>query len=203
LIFLTEIQKSEKPSGFAGTASSVDAPAWSSAILSLVILGLGLYAAVSTALLVYRTYSPVPFFDQWAIVDSMMHLGKTPILSMLWAQHNEHRIPVGRITGFADLEWFGGRNISLLIEIYLIQVCSAVVFIWMFVRCGPTRRSVLVTAASLFVFCLLCPIQLGNFIWGFQTTFVFTGLAAAVAFAAAVCHSVNVAEIRTIGSPVA
>jgi hypothetical protein len=164
-----------------------------SIVLSAVILALGLYAAVSTVLLVYRTHSPVPYFDQWAIVDSMMHSGKIPTLSMLWAQHNEHRIPIGRITGYADFEWFGGRNISLLIEVYLIQVAIALVFIWMFHRFGPPRRVVLVTAAGFFIYCMLCPVQLGNFIWGFQTTFVFTGLAAAVAFAAFVWHADKIA----------
>jgi len=159
-----------------------------------VVLGLGLYRAVSTGLLVYRTYSPIPFFDQWNIVDSMRNLGKTPVPSLLWAQHNEHRIPIGRITAYADLEWFGGRNISLLIEIYLIQICVALLFIWMFRRFGPGPRAVVLTAAGLFVFCMLCPIQIGNFIWGFQTAFGFTGLAAVVAFAGAVCHSVRMAD---------
>src|SRR5579864_1219387 len=176
---------------------------WSSTVLSAVILSLGLYAAVSTALLVYRTHSPVPYFDQWAFVDSMMHLGKTPVLSLLWAQHTEHRILVGRITGYADLEWFGGRNISLLIEIYLIQLAIALVFIWMFHRFGPRRWTVAVTAAGLFIYCMLCPVQLGNFIWGFQTTFVFTGFAAAVAFAGVACHADKIAmdKERWISAP--
>ena len=195
---LTKTQRSG-PTPVSRTIPSFVAAArtWPVAILSLVILGLGLFAAVSTALLVYRTYSPVPYFDQWNIVDSMMHLGQTPVLSMIWAQHNEHRIPVGRITGYADMFWFGGRNISLLIEIYLIQLASALVSIWMFRRFGPPRWPVQLTAAGLFTFCMLCPIQLGNFIWGFQTTFVFTGLATAVAFAGLVCHSVEVAEDKT------
>ena len=187
----------------ARTVSSGRVLDWSSIVLSAVILVLGLYAAVSTALLVYRTHSPVPYFDQWNIIASLRQLGKTPVLSLLWAQHNEHRIPIGRITGFADLEWFGGRNTSLLIENYLIQVALALVFIWVFRRFGPRRRAVVMTAAGLFTYCMLCPVQLANFIWGFQTTFVFTGLAAAVAFAGAICHAakIKMGEKRWISRP--
>jgi hypothetical protein len=39
-----------------------------------------------------------------------MHVSQTPVLWLLWAQHNEHRIRIGRVTGYADLRWLGGRT---------------------------------------------------------------------------------------------
>ena len=189
----------------ASSAASQRALGWASAVLSAVILVFAIYTAVWTARMVHGTYSPVPYFDQWEIVHSMTQLGKTPVWSLLWAQHNEHRIPVGRLAGFADLRWFGGRNISLLIEVYLIQLCAALLFVWVFRRFGRPRPVVLATASGVFIFCMLCPVQLGNFIWGFQTTFVLAGFAAALSFAAAVCHADKLTEEpkRWISTPLA
>jgi hypothetical protein len=169
-------------------------PNWLLGTLAVVVLGLGLYAAATTALIVYRTYSPVIFWDQWVVVDAAMRTaGKFPPLSMLWAQQNEHRIVVGRLACLADLYFFGGKNVSLLIEIYLVQLASALLFLWAFHHFGKASKAVLVTAAGLLLFCMLCPLQMENFEWGFQITFVFAEVAASFAFAAMVWYSAELA----------
>ena len=162
---------------------------WLSAPLAAMILALGLYAAWTTALTVYRTHSPIIYWDQWEVVGNMMGTGGKLTLPVLWAQHNEHRIPVGRIACFADLNFFGGRNTSLLIEIYLVQVCAAVLLIWMFRRFGKFSGPVFWTAAGFSIFCMLSPIQMENFIWGFQIAFVFAGFAATFSFASLILHA--------------
>jgi hypothetical protein len=172
-------------------------PNWLLGTLAVVILVLGLNAAATTALIVYRTYSPVIVWDQWVVVDSMMRTaGKFPALSMLWAQQNEHRIVLGRLACLADLHFFGGKNVSLLIEIYLVQLASALLFLWVFHHFRKASKAVLVTAAGLLLFCMLCPLQMENFVWGFQITFVFAEVAASFAFAAMVWYSAELATSK-------
>ena len=104
-----------------------DSKAWAPAILSLCILGLGLYTAVATALIVHRTYSPVILWDQWAYVDQAIHSHGWPSWSQLWVETGDCRLVTGCLAGFLDLQYFGGRNISLAILLYLFPLCVALV----------------------------------------------------------------------------
>jgi hypothetical protein len=136
------------------------------------------------------------YWDQWAIVDALQRSHGAVSLSLLWAQHNEHRIPVGRLAVIADLRFFGGRNVSLLIEIYLVQLCLALLFTWMCRHFGKFHTTALVTIAGFLCFCMFYPIQIQNFDWGWQITYVFAGLAASISFACVVWHASNVADGR-------
>jgi len=182
-----------------------DVTSWVPAILSLFVLGMGLYTAVATALIVLRTYSAVIFWDQWEYVDEALHSHGWPSVSQLWAQTGDSRLVVGRLSGFADLHFFGGRNVSQLIELYLVPVCVASVFIWMIRRSGQLRGATLATAAGFAAFCALCPVQIDDFTWAFQVEFVFAGLAAVASFAGAIRHSSRVAagDRRWISVPLA
>ena len=182
-----------------------DVKSWAPAILSLFVLGMGLYTAVATALIVYRTYSPVILWDQWEYVDEALHSHGWPSLSQLWAQTGNSRLVVGRLAGFMDLHFFGGRNVSLLIELYLVPVCLALVLIWMIRRSGQLRGAAVATAAGFIAFCALCPVQIDDFTWAFQVEFVFAGLAAVTSFAGAIRHSSRVAagDRRWISGPLA
>jgi len=113
---------------------------------------MGLYTAARTARIVYRTHTPVTYWDQWTVVEDMMQSGGTLTLQQLWAQHGDHRHPFVKLACFADLRFFGGRNTSVLIEIYLIQICDALLFLWMFRRFVTVRGPAFSTAASCFVF---------------------------------------------------
>jgi hypothetical protein len=162
---------------------------WSCTVLSLVILGLGLWTAVSTARTVYTTYSPVIYQDQWAIINELQQSNGAVSLGMLWAQHNEHRIPVGRLAVLADMRFFRDRSVSLLIEIYLVQLCLVFLFTWMSRHFGNFKGNQLITISSFFTYCMFSPLQLENFTWGFEITYVFAGLAAAVSFACIIWHA--------------
>jgi len=164
--------------------------------MSLIILGLGVWTAIFTARTVRLSFSPVMFSDQWGFIDELKRADGTVSLPLLWAQHNEHRIPVGRIAMLADLRFFGGRNVSLLIEIYLVQLAFALLFIWMVGYFGKFRGVLLVTAAGLFSYCMFCPLQIENFYWGFQIAFVFAGFAAAVSFASLLWHAQMVSHAK-------
>lgn len=167
---------------------------WVSRILSWSILALGAYAAVFSILTVCRYHSPGLMSDQWDLAGKLMRAGGKLSFSDFWAQHNEHRIPIGWALGLLDLRVFGGRNISLLVEIFLVQAMAAVLFIGMFRKFGAGRASTL-TVSGIALFAAFSPLQMENFVWGFQVAFVMAALLGPAAFAGAILHSA-----RTAGS---
>jgi hypothetical protein len=115
-----------------------------------MILCLGLSSAITSALIAYRSFSPVLSQDQWELVSDLGRIFLPP--STLWAQHNEHRIVVGRLAALADMWLFGGRTASLVIEVFLVQIASALLFLWMFRRSHRRSNTMLITATGLFFF---------------------------------------------------
>ena len=166
-----------------------------SLILGGILLLFGIATALATAWIVHKTYTPILFFDQWTVVDELMQSDGHLSLAQLWQQHNEHRIPWGKLAGYVDLKSFGGRNISLLVETYVIQAMEALFFIWIFRRYRKLNLSETMTAAGLFVFAMFYPIQIENFYWGFQVAFITLPLAACVSIGALIVHS-ELAESR-------
>ena len=99
--------ESDSPARFEDLAENpVSRRGWilASMVLALVVLGFGAWTAWSTAATVHRTFSPVYFWDQWTVVSDLQRSNGVLPLSRLWAQHNEHRILVGRLALFADLK---------------------------------------------------------------------------------------------------
>ena len=160
-----------------------------SKILSAIVLALGIIAAVTTAWIAVEAYSPVMAWDQWTIVDFLIRTHDHPTLRQLWEQHHEHRILVGRLLCLADLFYFGGRNISLLIEIFLVQALHLSLLIWVVRRYARLTAPAFITVAGLLTNCLFSPLQMENFGWGFQITFVMASFAVSACFAAALWYS--------------
>ncbi len=157
--------------------------------LGWLILCLGIYAASHMAVLVRHSFSPIIEFDQWEVVNSVMQSNGHLSPAQLWAQHNEHRIPFGRLACYADLRWFGGRNVSLLIENYLIQALASLLFAFMLRRFGNLSRPAYLTVTGFAVFCFFSPGQIDNFVQGFQITFLLCLFTACLAFAAMILHA--------------
>lgn len=168
----------------------------------MATVALGVAALVTSIWMIIRTYSPVLFWDQWEVVRTLMNSGGHPALRDFWAQHNEHRVVTGRLFGFADLFLFGGRNVSLFIEIVVLQLCHLVLLLCVLRRFGSLPATVYVTLAGFLTYCLFSPIQMENFIWAFQTVFILTSLAATACCAAAVCHHDRATGPRGRGSMV-
>jgi hypothetical protein len=156
--------------------------------LAWAIFLFGLFSACYTVKLVFKTYCPVPFWDHWEVVGTFMRAGGHLRLRDLWAQHNEHRIPLGRLLCFADFSYFGGRNISLLCEIYAIQVAALLLLVWVMRRMALLTGPLFITTLGFCCYCCLSPLAAQNFTWPFQTTFVLCGLGATAAFALAVLY---------------
>jgi hypothetical protein len=163
-----------------------------------MLLSFGLGAAVTSCIIAYHSFSAVMTADEWEIVRTLMRTGRRSLPpSMLWAQHNEHRIVLGRLATLADMSLFGGRGISLVIESFLTQILSALLFILVFWRFRRTSKVVLISVAGFTIFCMLCPLQMENFLWHFQITFVAAEFAAATAFGCLTLYPASVKAGRT------
>jgi hypothetical protein len=147
-------------------------------LLAGILLLFGVVTVVWTIRLVIRCYTPAWVSDQWSMVGFLMETHDRPGLRALWSQHNEHRIILQRLAGLADMFWFGNRSISLRAEIIATQFLHLGVFVYACRRWGKFSVSTLAALAGFLAYCFFSPLQMENFNWGFQVTFVFVGLAA-------------------------
>jgi hypothetical protein len=157
--------------------------------LAYVICGVALLTVAKTISLTFACYSPVPSYDQWSVIERLVVKSHPFSWSVLWEQHNEHRLLVGRLLGYADLLLLGHKSISLFLEIYLVQLGQVIVLVSVARSDGRLSGNVFVSVLGFVVFCCFSPLQLENFIWGFQVVFVLAQLAASFCFASAVWHS--------------
>ncbi len=158
-------------------------------VLAATIVAFGLVTIGTTIRILVTTYSPVLFGDQWAVVNTLLQSHEHWSLGQLWAQHNEHRILTARLLGFADLYWFGGRNVSLFVEIILLQLCHLLLFSFLLLRFGRLPRALYWTLMGFTGYCLLSPLQMENFVWAFQVCFILTSFLATACFASALCYA--------------
>lgn len=147
-----------------------------------VLLLLGIAVAICSVALALRTYSPCPFCDAWEIATDIAR-GRMSWV-WLWSQHNEHRIVIPRLLTWLDWTLFGGRNISLLIEIFVIQALHWLAISYAIVRFTTFPRALKRTLQGLFLFCLFYPNQTENFTWGFQVGFILPFAIASLTFLA-------------------
>lgn len=145
--------------------------------LSWLVLAGGLMTVLASAYLVFVSYSPVPYMDQWWFLHVLQDENGGFPLARFWEQHNEHRIIVPRLFYLADYNLFGGRNVFLLLCIFLVQCGqAALIAYWVRGREPAVQR----TAIGLAAFCCLLPTQRENLIWGFQIAFVLPFLCASL-----------------------
>lgn len=140
--------------------------------LAISVLLLGIAAIAFAIAVVVRCYMPCPFWDEWVVVEAIAKGNGPTSWAWLWSQQNEHRLAVPRLMVWLDLYGFGGKNISLFVEIMVVQCFHwlAICFVVeRFTRLpGFLKRSI----QGLFAFCLFHPNQLENFTWAFQIGFV-------------------------------
>lgn len=126
--------------------------------------------AASTVFWIGRSYSALPYWDQWETVVEYGRLRQGDLRFVdLFRQHNEHRIAVPRLVFLADYVLFEGRNIFCLAVILAFQLLHAGLLVRLI---GDLRRPFMAAGAAL-VFALLLSIgQWENFVWAFQVQFV-------------------------------
>jgi hypothetical protein len=149
-------------------------------LLSWAVLLAGVGAGVASAYIVISTYSPLPSWDEWALFDHLARGGGWS-LRWLWQQHNEHRIFTTKLLFLLDTELFHGRQILLLACIFVSQILQAVFLSWSLRALRGWRGSMWRLGTGLIAYCILCPTQYENLVWGFQLQFVLTAWMATVA----------------------
>lgn len=116
----------------------------------------------------WTSYTSMPGSDQWSQIDAAMRGVDLASPAWLWAQHNEHRMVFTKIFCLIDLKFFRGRQIFLLSLIFLVQFLELFLLAWSLQRFGRLRGAAWTAGVGLIAFCLFCPSQWENLIWGFQ-----------------------------------
>lgn len=140
-------------------------------VVATLCVGVALYLAADTLLLVVRTYCELPFWDEWGIVWEyhLLRSGEYG-LAQFFGQHNEHRIALSRLLYLADYSLAGGKNQINLAVIAIAQAIHAGLLISL-LGAFRERVSSWITAAAV-VGLMFSLGQWQNFVWGFQTQFV-------------------------------
>jgi hypothetical protein len=150
-----------------GAASESRLSIW----LSWGVLLAGVGAGIAPAYIVITTYSPVPHWDEWSLFNHLADGGGWSLV-WLWAQHNEHRIFLTKLFFLLDVDLFHGTQTFLLISIFLVQLLQVALLSWSLRILGGLRGSAWRAGTGLIAYCILCPTQYENFVWGFQLQFV-------------------------------
>ncbi len=151
--------------------------------ISWGVLVAGLGAVIASAYIVITTYSPLPHWDEWALFDHLATGGGWS-LPWLWAQHNEHRILVTKLFFLLDVELFHGTQAFLLISIFLVQLLQLFLLSWSLRALGRMRGDTWRIGTGLIAYCVFCPTQYENLVWGFQLQFVVTSAMATLSILA-------------------
>ncbi len=149
---------------------------------SYLILLAGIVTAGAAAYMVVLCYSRLPWSDGWVqiFVDAS---GESPFsLRWLWQKHNEHRLLLPKLFLGLDLRLFAATQKLLLAAIYAIQLLHWCLLAWSMRVLGGWRGPLWRTGAGLAAFCLFCPTQWENLVWGFQTCFVLPPFFATLSF---------------------
>ena len=165
------------------TPTALPADSRLSAWLSYAVLLVGIGAGVASAYMVISTYSALPHWDEWALFDRLA-TGQGWSLPWLWAQHNEHRILVPKLFFLADVDLFRGTQVFLLASIFLIQLLQVALLSFSLRTLGAMRGAAWRTGTGLIAYCILCPTQYENLLWGFQLQFVIPAAMATLALLA-------------------
>ncbi len=142
-----------------------------SGALTVLMVGLAIVGG-------FRSYSPVPFWDEWGGALNFFTQVNEGDNAAWWAQHNEHRIVLARLLFWANSKWFNGASWPLITFNYFL-VCANVLIFWRIQRDitateKPTIAKILLglfIAAWLFLW-----IQHENLTWGFQSQFFLAQL---------------------------
>ena len=156
--FVTKYLGLKNPEAGAGYAAYLPS---SLAIWSLL---LGCFAILGTVYTSFKCYIPAPFEDQWATIEELASHHGAYTLPLLWAQHNEHRSPFAKLLIMADLYLFKGQNVSLYLELYLIQILHLVTLMWLLRRSAHWPPWLLTVSAGLIAFALFWESQYQSFL---------------------------------------
>lgn len=140
--------------------------------LGRIVFLCGMVMLLCSTGLTIRTYMPCPFWDEWDVIADIAN-GQGPwSWAWLWSQHNEHRIAIPRLLIWLDVMVFRGKNVSLFVELWVVQILHWASISFVIQRFTNFPESLKRTLQGLFALCLFNINQAQNFTWAFQVSFV-------------------------------
>jgi hypothetical protein len=136
----------------------------------MLLLAVG--AAFLSVALTVRTYMPCPWLDGWGVMADIAGGARPWSWHWLWSQHSEHRIAITRVLIWLDWVAFGGKNLSLFAEIYIVQIMHLAAICYVLERFSDFPKPLKRMLEGVFAFCLFHPYQAQNLTWAFQISFV-------------------------------
>lgn len=152
---------------------------WIEPAIAVIAMSITGYILVTTLVVVWNAYTPIPLFDSWDHWRLFVRDGRYS--AFLFAQHNEHRIAVPRLFFMVDHFMFLARSEFVLLCIQLLQLVSGILLLRLVKRngvCGPITYWV---AAAIVFSAVFSSQQFTNLTWSFQIQF---GLVCCAAVAA-------------------
>lgn len=148
-----------------------------------LIFLLGIITLTTTVYAVWTHFSPVPYADQWdGTIGFYLRALQNP-RQAFFEQHNEHRLIFSRLFFYADMRYFGGRNVLLLASNVILAGFLAAAFYRVAIRNGVQQdREMLVGLAGLTLVFVFSWVQRENFSWGFQSQWFAVNLFSLLAF---------------------
>jgi hypothetical protein len=142
----------------------------------ILIMAVGLWTVVIIGIAIFHTwqiYNPVPVWDMWHSYLDFYEKALAGDRRAWFARHNEHRLILDRLLMWADLHWFHGNTVLLLVANYVLAALIAAMF-WLilheriFGALFTTTRVLLglFSTAALFLLC-----QGENLTWGMTGQF--------------------------------
>ena len=139
--------------------------------LTILIVGLAIVGG-------FRSYSPVPFCDDWEGILKFFIRVQDGDNTIWWEQFHEHRIVLARLLFWANFKWLGGENWPLITANYLLVGLVALVF-WRILRnlTKTTKPTTIEIVLGLFMTAwLFLWIQNENLTISFQSQFILAQL---------------------------
>lgn len=160
---------------------------WQHGALSKVLAFLAVIAAlvilIDTLVVLYVCYTPTPWDDMWDFWRWSFRYNGNAIWHLA-AQHNEHRIALGRIFFLIDEFWFSGTAKFLAVCIPAMQLAHAVL-LWILNRKESSfSKPTLWFLGACALGAMFSLQQFANFTWYFQLTFIAVYFCASASFIA-------------------
>jgi len=132
--------------------------------------------AMALPVLVYYYGHNVPFFDDWMIVSALT--GHQPItLQWLWAQHNDHRMPVTNLLLLGLYQISGGDFRAGM----FFNAAALILMTILMLRAAFRLRGSMAMTDAFIPLILLSWRHYGNLLWNWQVSFLAPTLLAVVA----------------------
>lgn len=147
-----------------------------------VSVGLGLVLIFVISRLVVKDSTTLPFWDYWTFVTELASHDGHYSLAQLWHQHNEHRIVIPRLLFLVDIHWFHATGRFLLATILITQLLQLGIFCLVIVPLSHLSNAFRAGLCCFVCALLFSPVQLDNFVWGFQVSFILATFFGSLSF---------------------